>query len=247
MDVFVIPIDDERYELYCELPVEADPDASPASGRPGRTWYGKVTQLLQRWQLGWLAEFLERWRLRFVNALNAAERGELQERSRDGWLGRLQVRVTAWLAERIAEQRLLWRLRNERQAVAVHPQDMTFEQVRTLVMRILQRDHDRHRRWLIVDAVGMILSWPLVLVPGPNLLLYYFMVRVGGHWFSMNGARQGLRHVAWSGQPCASLGELRGAASLDPATRERRVRDVAAHLRLQHLSRFFERVAVRHA
>jgi hypothetical protein len=43
------------------------------------------------------------------------------------------------------------------------------------------------------------------------------------------------------------LTDLRAVASLDGEAREQRVHEIAARLRLQHLSTFFERVAVRHA
>jgi hypothetical protein len=241
MDVFVIPIHRDRYELYCEPPLDAELESDSGAGTLINRW----TRLVHRWPL---LQIVERWRLRFVKTLKAAERGEpLQPAAPAGWLGRAQVRVTAWVAERVAEQRLLWRLRGQTEATAVHPQDMSFDQVMTLITRTLQRDHDRHRLWLIIDALGMILSWPLVLVPGPNVILYYFMVRVGGHWFSMLGARQGLHRVTWTGRPCASLSELRGAAALDPVARDKCIREVAARLRLQNLSRFFDRVAMPHA
>ncbi len=64
----------------------------------------------------------------------------------------------AWVVERIAEQRLLWNLRGQTAATAAHPQDMTFEQVMTLVRRKLQRDYDRHRLWLVIDTLGLIAS-----------------------------------------------------------------------------------------
>ena len=41
--------------------------------------------------------------------------------------------------------------------------------------------------------VLLIVSGVLALVPGPNVLAYYFAFRVVGHWLSMRGARQGLR------------------------------------------------------
>jgi len=245
MDVFVIPLARDRYELYCEPTTDGIPAAPEASGRT-------ITASWTAWMSGdaWRRLF-DKWRAGFASALRSAEQRQYRkpeaEQEPAGWLGRMQERMLAWVAERIAEQRLLWNLRNQTDAVAVHPQDMTFEQVMTLITRKLQRDYERHRLWLIIDTVGMVLSWPLVVIPGPNVLLYYFIIRVGGHWFSMRGARHGLRHVSWSGRPCPPLTELREAATLDPAARERRVHDVAARLRLQHLSRFFERVAIRHA
>ena len=245
MDVFVIPLARDRYELYCEPATDGIPASPEASGRT-------ITASWTAWMSrdAWRRLF-DKWRAGFANALRSAEQRQHRtpedEQEPAGWLARMQERMLAWVAERVAEQRLLWNLRNETAAVAVHPQDMTFEQVMTLITRKLQRDYERHRLWLIIDTVGMVLSWPLVVIPGPNVLLYYFIIRVGGHWFSMRGAQQGLRNVSWSGRPCPPLSELRDAATLDPAARERRVHDVAARLRLQHLSRFFERVAIRHA
>ena len=182
--------------------------------------------------------------------LKAAEERQHHHAGREesiSWAGRLQERTLAWVAERIAEQRLLWHLRKQTTAVAVHPQDMTFEQVLVLIRRMLQRDYERHRLWLVVDTIGLIVSGLFMIVPGPNLLAYYFAFRVVGHWLSMRGAAQGLDHVKWTGRPCPPLTELREVAHLDPGVRDARIHDVATRLRLQHLSTFFERVALRHA
>lgn len=228
MDVYVIPIGPDRYELYCEP--SADPEL--AADAPQVGMIGKL-------------------RHRFSVMLRAAE--DRQHRHGAGsanaktWLGRIQESILGWVAQRIAEQRLLWNLRRRTSAVAVHPQDMTFEQVMTLIRRMLQRDYDRHRVWLIVDALGLILSGPLAVIPGPNVLAYYFAFRVVGHWLSMRGATQGLHGMSWSGRACAPLSELRGVAALEPRVRDARVHEVAARLRLPHLSTFFERVVVRHA
>jgi hypothetical protein len=159
----------------------------------------------------------------------------------------MQERAMAWVAERIAEQRLLWNLRGQSTAVAAYPQDMSFDQVMTLIHRMLKRDHERHRRWLVVDSILLVLSGLLALVPGPNLLAYYFAFRVVGHYLSMRGADQGLHRVTWTGRPCPPLSELRDVITLEPGARDARIHDVAERLRLQHLSTFFERVAVRHA
>ncbi len=150
----------------------------------------------------------------------------------------------AWVAERIAEQRLLWNLRGQTTAVVAHPQDMTFDQVLTLVRRTLQRDYERHRLWIVLDSLLLVASGALMLVPGPNIVAYYFAFRVVGHWLSMRGADQGLHHVEWTGRPCPPLGELRELAVLEPRVRNQRIHDIAARLRLQHLSTFFDRVAI---
>jgi hypothetical protein len=224
VDVFVIPIGTDRYELYCEH--STDP---PIADEPAAGIFGKLRQ-------------------RFNVMLHAAEERQrnppAQEDTTKGWMQRIQERCMAWVAERIAEQRLLWNMRHETAVVAAHPQDMTFDQVMTLIKGMLRRDYNRHRLWLVVDTLLLTGSAVLMPVPGPNLAAYYFAFRVVGHWLSLRGARQGLDHIAWTGRACEPLTELRAVAAMEPAARGERVHDIAARLRLQHLSTFFERVAV---
>ncbi len=258
MDVFVIPIERDRYELYCEDPVFAAnmrsplrPSADTSSPDAGPGTQGPPDGFSHRWRL-----FIARWRDWFMSLLKAAEHRQYHPDTSDeprGWLGRAQDRMLGWVVERIAEQRLLWNLRGQTAAVAAHPQDMTFEQVMTLVRRVLQRDYERHRRWMIIDGIAFLATFILLgpfflLVPGvANLPALYFGFRVVGHWLSMRGARQGLDRVSWTGRPCPPLSELRDVAALEPGVREQRILDIASRLRLQHLTTFFERVAVRHA
>ena len=228
MDVFVVPVGPDRYELYCETAADAGEQDEPQP-----------------------VGILGKLRYRFSAMLKAAEERQHlphdQHEPARTWLGRMQERTLAWVAERIAEQRLLWNLRKQTTAIAAHPQDMTFEQVMVLIRRMLRRDYERHRLWLAVDTCGLVASGLVMLVPGPNIVAYYFAFRVVGHWLSMRGATQGLNHVVWTGRPCPPLTELREVATLEPGARDARIHDVAARLRLQHLSTFFERVAVRHA
>jgi hypothetical protein len=158
--------------------------------------------------------------------------------------------MMAWVAERMAEQKLLWSLRGQTHATVAHPQDMKFEEVLVLVRQVLRRDYERHQRWMFVDGVLFVVTFvalgPLfILIPGiANLPALYFGFRAMGHFLSMRGAAQGLHRVEWTGRPCPPLGELRGLAALEPQVRHERIHDVAARLRLQHLSTFFERVAI---
>jgi hypothetical protein len=225
MDVYVIPVGRDRYELYCEPAAESTSEADevPTTGVLGRL------------------------RRQFAAALRAAEERQHRADSGDGAAPRLQDRALGWIAIRIAEQRLLWSLRRHTEAVAVHPQDMAYADVLALVRRRLQRDSERHRVWLVVDLFGLILSGPIAIIPGPNVLAYYFAFRVVGHWLSMRGATQGLRRMSWSGRACAPLAELREVFTLESPARAARVHDIAARLRLPNLSTFFERAAVRRA
>ncbi len=124
---------------------------------------------------------------------------------------------------------------------------MTFDQVMSLITSMLKADYKRHRQWLVIDAIGFAASGLVFLVPGPNVIAYFFAFRLVGHWLSMRGADQGLRRVTWSGRPCPPLTELRDLAQLDPTAREQRIQHIAERLQLQHLAAFFARVAVRPA
>jgi polyhydroxyalkanoate synthesis regulator phasin len=230
MDVFVVPIGRDRYELYCEQQSEAatEPEA------PAKGLFGRMKQ-------------------RFSSMLREAEERRhdaADTRAATGRIARLQERVVAWMAERIAEQRLLWHLRSELAAVAVHPADMSSEQALSLVQHVLRRDYERHRRWVFVDGILFVATFVLLgplflLIPGvANLPALYFGFRTVGHWLSMRGASQGVHRVRWTGRPSPPLTELRELAVLEPEVREQRIHDISTRLRLQHLSTFYERVAV---
>ena len=152
-----------------------------------------------------------------------------------------------WIAESIAAQRLLWHLRRQTEVVLAYPPDLDEGAVMTIMRRALQRDASRHRFWLVFDAVGLIVSAAFAIVPGPNLIAYYFAFRVVGHYFSRRGARQGLDRVVWHTERCAPLADLRQALALEPSQRGRRVREIAVRLELEHLAAFFERTATRSA
>jgi hypothetical protein len=223
MDVYLVPVGPDRYELYCE--VADEPEDTPQAP-PG---------------------FFRRLTLRFREMIAEAERERRHGRPDDvqrGWLGRVRARTLRWVAESIAEQRLLWHLRRQTAASFYYPDDMQEAAAVGLRTQQLGRDFDKHRFWLAIDSVLFVASGLLMLVPGPNFIAYFFAFRLVGHFLSLRGARQGLSVVAWANLPSAPLSELRAALALEPDVRERRVRDVAGMLRLEHLASFFERTAV---
>ena len=226
MDVFVIPVGADRYELYYEQQSdEAEPDEPESTGMFAR---------LQR---------------RFSELLRAAEEHRHEKREQAAarsWTGRMQDHMMSWIAKRVAEQRLLWNLRNNDRVVAVHPSDVAFEVVMPHIQQTLERDFERHRFWLFVDTAGLIVSGLLAIVPGPNLLAYYFLFRAGGHFLSMRGAARGRSVVVWEGRPCEPLAELREVLKLPRRDRHSRVEAIEATLHLRHLTTFFERVTAKH-
>jgi len=232
MRVYLVPLGDGRHEPYCEVD-DGDHDAQrrdPAMGERGA-----------------LAGLKERFRA----VVTAAERhrpgAQLPGGERRGVARRLRDAVMRWIAEKVAEQRLLWHLRRERAACLVYPSDLAPAGAMVALRAQLQRDGERHWRWLFVDGALLVGSGVLAIVPGPNLLAYYFAFRVVGHFLSWRGARHGLRGVAWSTEASDALLELRRLAGLDRAARHARVLEVARALGLEHLATFYERVTPKRA
>jgi hypothetical protein len=157
---------------------------------------------------------------------------------------RVVARFGRLVAEAIAEQRLLWHLRNRTAATVVHPDDLLATSVMPIVRTHIQKDYERHRFWLAIDLMLLAVSALLTVLPGPNLIAYYFAFRVVGHFLSIRGARQALARIVWSLEPSTPLAELRRLASRDEdaAARQSRLQAVASALGLEHLPRFFDRV-----
>ena len=227
MDVFLIPVGVDRYELYCEMP-DDDPDAHAAPQQRG---------------------FFKNLIARFREAIAEAERERHRpavHRSADrpNVYQRVKSRLLCRIAETIAEQRLLWHLRRRQTATLHHPDDLTADAAMSPLRASLQADLEKHRRWLIIDGILFALSGALVLVPGPNVLAYYLGFRLVGHYFSLRGARRGLDGVQWTLSPSAALAELRRAITMPPDQRTACVSDVAARLRLERLVTFFQHTVV---
>lgn len=225
--MFLVPLGADRHELYCEAP-QAEAEPAGVDEAPG---------------------LFARLRRRFSEMVARAEidrarraSGELPDVP-DTWWERLHARMMAWVADAIAEQRLLWQLRRQDRARLNYPSDMPAERAMAIARASLVRDRDRHWFWLVVDSLLMIAAGMLVVVPGPNLIGYYFAFRVVGHYLSWRGARQGLDHVQWETAPCDPLTELRAAIEMAPVEREQQVERIASRLRLEKLRLFVERVA----
>jgi hypothetical protein len=228
MDVFLIPAGRRQHQLYCEVP-EA-PRADLAEPR----------------QRGWRRRLFDSFSSVVTNVETARHKATERRATRAPrtFTRRAKDRVVCWLAEKIAEQRLLWHLRGQASATAWFPDDLAEQDASVELKRILRSDADRHRRWLIIDLACLLVAIVFSIVPGPNLLGYYFAFRVVGHYLSLGGARNGLARVRWEMRGSSALSDLRAVINLEPAVRRRHVEEVAERLRLQNLAAFVERVAV---
>jgi Mitochondrial K+-H+ exchange-related len=260
MDVYLVPVGPDKHELYCEVPDEQEEDRSAAESQ------GFFRRLRHRFSEMLAEAERERRQARTAAtqgqgappadtpgpAVAAGEAGTTSpvegsaahSAAPSSWMTRVKSRVMRWVAETIAEQRVLWHLRRQTEACLYYPDDLDEAQAMAALRAQLSRDFDKHRFWLTINALAFVASGVFFFVPGPNFIAYYFAFRLVGHYLSLRGARQGLSGVQWRTRKSAELSELRRAIGLAPEVRVRRVNEVALRLRLEHLPSFFERTVV---
>ena len=226
MEVFLVPAGETRYELYCEL---------GQSDQPRHT--GFVGRMRRRFREVLAGEQEERRDRRAGRRAGAADRP-------DGWMARVRSGFVRGMAEWVADQRLLWRLRQQDAAVLVHPDDLDPDRAMSMARGTLQRDIDHHRVWMVIDGLGVLAFGPLFFfVPGPNLISWYFAAKMGGHWLAFRGARRGVSGVEWSTRADRSLAAVREARAMPPGDRLPRLRALSKELHLERLATFVERTA----
>jgi hypothetical protein len=219
--IYLVPVGAQRFELYSEPPDE--PAAAAAPPQTQGSWHRLTHRLHLRW--------------------HDAVRTARQDNAATGLFARVRDAIIRRTAEAIAEQRTLWMLRHARRATLVHPSDLSGEQATAIRARMLAHAGTHHVRWLAFDGVAFVVSGVLVIVPGPNLIAYYFAFRLIGHYFSWRGARRAAQ-AAWDLRSEPALAELGRLADLPRDARASRVDAIAAALRLPSLAAFFDRTAV---
>ncbi len=229
MDVYFIPVAPNRHELYCEHDGHTDTIVDDAPKGRLATLYANFKDALAR---------VEEERLKGESRVYEEPRT---------WTERLKDRALGWIAERVAEQRLLWRLRNEADVTLHYPDDIPAEVATSLSRDELQREADRHMKWMIIDGLLFVASGAFFLVPGPNVIAYFFGFRLVGHYLSRRGAKHALTEIRWETCPSAQLSRLRRVLVLEPHERDREVHEVASALHLPHLAKFFERTSMKTA
>ena len=221
--VYLVPIGEERFELYTE-PTD---DASTGHG-PDRDgfWHRTLHQLHERW--------------RHAVHSASAERESGRPASR---IARARDWVVRGIARSIAEQRTLWSLRSMTSASFIYPDDLTESSAAAAREQLLAQARRHHGWWLLANLVGAAVTAALMLLPGPNVIGYYFIFRVIAHYLSWSGARQASTRTAWRGKPEPALTEIGTLARLPRDARAQRVAAIAEGLHLPKLVEFYDRVA----
>jgi hypothetical protein len=223
LNVYFIPLAGGRFEPYFEH--EEVPEAEPVAAD----------------QQGFFARLVARFSAMIKEA--EEQRHQTSHDRPSTTLGRLRRALLGWVAEQVAEQRLLWRLRNAERAELHVPEDLNPDEALRRFREGLQQDADKHRLRLALHLVGLLISAPFAIVPGPNLFGYFFTFTVVGHFMAFRGARRGLNVVTWSVVPNPELTTIGRAVVTAAPERYRIIHDAAARLRLAHLARFVERMA----
>jgi len=221
MDVYLVPISRDAFECYYEAPDDEEPEPIGEQG------------------------FFSRIKTRFQQQLREAEqaRHEAPREAPKTILGRLHKRSMRWIAERIAEQRLLWHLRREDAATLYIATDLETVAAEEMMRVAMRRDAGRHLKLLILHSLLLLLAVPVALVPGPNLLGYLFFFTVVGHFLSWRGAKHGVAGVRWDVKCSDDLAALRNAFTLAEPARHRVIREAANRLHMPRLAIWVERMA----
>ncbi len=226
MEVFLVPAGETRYELYCELGQSDQPQGT-----------GFAARMRRRFREVLAADQEARRDRRAARRAGAADMP-------DPWMARVRSGLVRGMAEWVAEQRLLWRLRQQDAAVLVYPDDLEPDRAMLMVRGTLKRDIDHHRFWMVIDGLGVLTFGPLFFfVPGPNLISWYFAAKMGGHWLAFRGARRGVSGVEWSTRANRALAAVREARVMPPGERRPRLRVLSKELHLERLATFVERTA----
>jgi hypothetical protein len=214
--VFLVPLGSGKFELYSEPP-DDHPTAAPS---------GFIRERLHRLQ--------ERWREAVHTARHREPSTSRLDRARD-W-------AVSHVAEMVAEQRTLWSLRHALTATLIAPSNLADSfAVRDRILALARRHHGI---WLIGDGLLLIGSGLFMLIPGPNVLAYYFGIRALGHYLAWRGARQAMDVTRWSARAEPALDELATLADVPRDARASRVAAIAEALQLPRLAAFFDRAAV---
>jgi hypothetical protein len=225
LDVYLVPVGPTRYDLYSE----AEHEEAPAAGAPAPA--------------SWWQRKLQQFRAMLAEAEQERRRRDRGEPSAGGGLWRAIMRR---IAETVAEQRLLWRLRGETVARLVHPLEFDGPGALKQARAQLAADLGKHRGRCVMHAGLAALFGPLLFfVPGPNVVGLYFFFLAIGHYLALRGASQGLTRVTWETEASAPLSGIVAAMGLPRADRRARLDEISAAVGLEHLTGFVERVAAR--
>jgi hypothetical protein len=196
--------------------------------------------------------------------LNVVEVFEEESDDRIGrvieWFKRHRSRLLAWvgrvlekgheyyikLEDRIdPAERVLKAMASVEGFVVYHGLPENSEDARMRYKSVLRRQRLKHRIWFGVDmavsAVALIFTPILAPIPGPNLFLYFPLLRMLSHYRAMRGAKSGLRSEEIEFKCLPDLIGLEENLRTPPLDR-RTILAMAEGLNIRGLEQFLERM-----
>lgn len=168
MKIYLLSIDRRRFFFYAD---ESEPpdDRAEGDGPPGER------------TAGWRGRIVDRWH-RIRSAWQHSEAGAAQ------WARRAWDWMHSWAHP---DESMLSRLRSARRIELHHPASRDPREVRALWREYLNHRWWRHFLWMGANAIvappGLLILW---ILPGPNLIGYWFAYRAIHHALILWGIRR---------------------------------------------------------
>jgi Mitochondrial K+-H+ exchange-related len=233
--VFLLPLDGGRRVFYAE-----GRDAAPAqeAAAPKGGLRGWLERMSHRGGAAGPDAGKGNGDAAVDEALNASWNEAGPEAPTGGVVGRLR-QAWDWLHRRLApDEAMLKRLGRATRIKLYHPASMDSSEIQRTWREYLARRRRRHWFWLVVTLLVAPLTVVLTVVPGPNVIGYWFVYRAVCHLRVVLGTRRALGdRVATSVHPTPALEPAPGLAE------GRWVARIARRFRLRGLGEFLDRVA----
>jgi hypothetical protein len=181
--IYLLQIDQERYFFYADVSESSD-DASEGNDTSSPPGSGLR---------GWLHDCYSR----FKSAWQHADSGAML------WMRR----AWDWLHSLTRpDEAMLARLRSARRIDLHHPAARTGDEVRAAWRRYLNYQWRRHLFWMSINGAIAPIAFLLFVLPGPNLIGYWFAYRAIHHLLVVWGIRRvWLDRLATELHPAAAL------------------------------------------
>jgi hypothetical protein len=165
--IYLLSIDSRRFFFY------ADESEPPDDEREGDAASGAR-------EAGWRGWLVDRWH-RLQSVWDHSEARAVR------WTRQVWDWLHSWAHP---DEAMLVRLRSARRIDLHHPASRDAEEVRKLWSVYLNRRWWRHLLWMCVNAIVAPLTWLLAILPGPNVIGYWFTYRAFHHTLIVLGLRR---------------------------------------------------------
>jgi hypothetical protein len=165
--IYLLSIDRQRFFFYAD---ESEPPDDHSDG----------DESSREDHTGWKGWLLDRWhRLQSF--------WEHSESSAVHWTRRIWDWLHSWAHP---DETMLLRLRSARRIELHHPASRAAAEVRSLWREYLNHRWWRHLLWMSVNVVVAPATWLLAILPGPNVIGYWFTYRALHHTLIVWGIRR---------------------------------------------------------